>query len=433
MTAGTSLPSLAAAFGALDTEGVVWALLRGGETTVAAGGDVDVLVAAGYVRRVSRALERAGFVRVPSGGAAPHVFFLCAEEGPAGPVWVCLDVVDRLTAGRRVLPADVSTAALARRVRAGDRWALDVDDEFWHLLLHAALRPVPRATRPPRPSGWSEVTHAARPAGPVAEAVREMAGYGDADLRALLERARQDPEAAIDSLRTRLRAQAWPPGALLVKSPPSARASAEALTTRTAALLGALTHPSGLSVAILGPDGAGKTTLAENLGRVLPLPTRYVYLGVWREYPWDRWLRHVVGARLLLRMLRLSFRSMQVRLHRTRGRVVLLDRFTYDALLPSDHLDRRGKITTALVRRLGAQPDLLLVLDAPAEVMFARKGEQTIEELDRRRHTYREVSTQHPAAVVLDAARPAAEVLAEAQQAVWAALVQRWRRRSVPS
>jgi thymidylate kinase len=343
-------------------------------------------------------------------------------------------VVDRLTAGPRVLAEKASAAALTRRVRIGDRWSLDVDDEFWHLMLHAALRPVPRATRPPRPSGWSEVTDAAHPAGPMAEAVKEMAGYGDGDLRALLERARQDPEAAIDALRARLRERARSAVTLLAdrsgreSARESAQGSAKALATRAAALLGSLTHPSGLSVAILGPDGAGKTTLAENLRRALPLPTRYVYLGVWREYPWDRWLRYLVGARLLLRLLRLSYRSMQVRWHRARGRVVLLDRFTYDALLPSDYLDRRGKITTALVRRLGAQPDLLLVLDAPAEVMFARKGEQTIEELDRRRRTYREVGAQHPAAAVLDAARPAADVLAEAQQAVWAALAQRWRR-----
>jgi thymidylate kinase len=118
-----------------------------------------------------------------------------------------------------------------------------------------------------------------------------------------------------------------------------------------------------------------------------------------------------------------------VRWHRARGRIVLLDRFTYDALLPSDDLDRRGKITTALVRRLGAEPDLVLVLDAPAEVMFARKGEQTVEELDRRRRTYLEVSARHPAAAVIDAARPAEDVLGEAQRALWSALERRWRRR----
>jgi thymidylate kinase len=181
-------------------------------------------------------------------------------------------------------------------------------------------------------------------------------------------------------------------------------------------------------VAILGPDGAGKTTLAEGLRRVLPLPTRYVYLGVWREYGWDRWLRHVVGARLLLRLLRLSWRSGEVWWHRRRGRVVLLDRFTYDALLPSDELDRRGRISVAIVGRLGAEPDLVLVLDAPPEVMFARKGEQGIEELERRRRTYLDVTRSHPHCVLIDAARPATDVLAHAQRALWSALERRWRR-----
>jgi thymidylate kinase len=61
--------------------------------------------------------------------------------------------------------------------------------------------------------------------------------------------------------------------------------------------------------------------------------------------------------------------------------------------------------------------------------MFARKGEQTVEELDRRRRTYLEVSARHPAAAVIDAARPAEDVLGEAQRALWSALERRWRRR----
>ncbi len=416
------LPSLTAAFGALADAGITWAVLRGGEESVADGGDVDVLVGGGELPRTADALRRAGFAPVPSAGSEPHAFFLCWDEGPSGPVWVRLDVVDRLTAGPHVLPASVSAQALSRRVRIGDRWVLNPDDEFWLLLLHHAAR-APRPARPPRASGWTELTDAARCAGPVAGVVTASAGYTERDLEALLERARADPAAAAAQLRRRLRSAGGrraPAGHALSRP---RRGPARAL-----AAVRSVSHPTGLSVAILGPDGAGKTTLAEHLRQAVPVPNRYVYLGVWREYPWDRWLRHVLGARLLLRLLRLAVRTGQVRWHRSRGRLVLLDRFTYDALLPSDHLDRRGRITTALVRRLGAEPDVLLVLDAPAEVMFARKGEQTVEELDRRRRTYLEVSRRHPQAVVLDAAQPASRVLVDAQRALWSALGRRWDR-----
>src|SRR5207244_2333560 len=46
---------------------------------------------------------------------------------------------------------------------------------------------------------------------------------------------------------------------------------------------------TGMSIVILGPDGAGKTTLAQGLAASVPLPSRQVYMGVWRDYPWDRW------------------------------------------------------------------------------------------------------------------------------------------------
>ena len=174
-----------------------------------------------------------------------------------------------------------------------------------------------------------------------------------------------------------------------------------------------------LSVAILGPDGAGKTTLARAMAESVPLPTRQVYMGVWREYPWDRWLRWVPGVRLVARMVRLAARSAQCRYHRRRGRVVLLDRFTYDAALPSPDLDWRGRLTLAAVRLLSTDPDVVLVLDAPAEVMYARKGEQGVPVLARDRGSYLRLAAANPAATVIDATLPPAVVRTHAHRALW--------------
>jgi thymidylate kinase len=178
-----------------------------------------------------------------------------------------------------------------------------------------------------------------------------------------------------------------------------------------------------MSVAILGPDGAGKTTLTRGLAASVPLPTRNVYMGVWREYPWDRWLRVVPGAQLGARLVRLTARSLECRYHRRRGRIVLLDRSTYDATLPSPGLDWRGRATAAIVRRLSRSPDLMLILDAPADVMYARKGEQGVAVLARDRASYLRLAARHGRATVIDATMSPASVRAHAHRALWQALV----------
>jgi len=140
---------------------------------------------------------------------------------------------------------------------------------------------------------------------------------------------------------------------------------------------------------------------------------------VWREYPWDRWLRWMPGARLAARLARLATRSAQSRYHRMRGRLVLLDRFTYDAALPQPDFDWRGRVTAAVTRRLATDPDLVLVLDAPAEVMYGRKGEQGTTVLARDRAAYLRLAAAHRSAAVIDAAATPAMVRARAHEALW--------------
>jgi thymidylate kinase len=404
-----AVPALAAAFAALEDSGVPWAVLRGGEESLARGGDVDLLVAPGSGGTVADALHDIGFAMVPSAGEDPHAFFL----GRDAATWVALDVVDLLTLGGETLSPELTRQVLGRRVLVGDRWHLDPDDEFWYLILH-------HASRPPGPlRGLEDHGRRAAATGPLAALVARRAG-DDGDL---LDDARRDPGIVVETLR---RSGATRPYHVAVRRRVGSWAPRR-VAPRVVHGLHELRRPSGLSVAIIGPDGAGKTTLADGLRRALPMPTRYVYLGVWREYPWDRWLRRIAGTRLMMRLLRLSLRSLQVWWHRCRGRVVLIDRYTYDALLPSDILDRRGRLTVALVRRLGVQPDLVIVLDAPAEVMYARKGEHGVEELERRRQTYLEVTRAHPHCVVLDAAQPASAVLAQSQSVIWSALQRRWQ------
>lgn len=410
----TDIPQLLrAAFTALDGAGVAWALLRDSSGPAIAFDDVDILVEPRSGRRLDAVLANVGYRRLPGAGQGSHRFYLGYDTHRD--MFVTLDVVTEVAFGRRL---EFLTAAapsfLARTRRADGVSRLDPDDAFWHLLLHYLLdkRHIPgggsdrlavAAAVAGCDSQLAAVVDDLRPGGLAASQVRTLVLSGDAQ--------------AVQTLSVSLR-RSW-------RERDLRRVWSRTILSRLerAHLFGfAGAAPVGLSIAILGPDGAGKTTLARALAASVPLPTRQVYMGVWREYPWDRWLRLMPGARLGARMIRLTVRSMQWRYHRRRGRVVLLDRYTYDATLPSPGLDWRGRVTMAVVRTLSRDPDLVLILDAPAEVMYARKGEQGVPVLARDRGSYLRLAARHRTAKVIDATLAPSRVRTHAHQALWQAV-----------
>ena len=70
------------------------------------------------------------------------------------------------------------------------------------------------------------------------------------------------------------------------------------------------------------------------------------------------------------------------------------------------------------LRRLYPKPDLVVLLDAPGEVLFARKGEGTPEWLEQRRAEYLELVRSMPRYAVVDATKPVDEVVAVVARAV---------------
>lgn len=407
---------LAHAAGLLDAAGLRWVLLRDSIPGISTSEDVDLLVDPAGARELDPLLAGAGFRRLPSAGAGTHRFYLGYDERADD--WVTLDVVTEAAFGRRLELATAAADDLLRRARRVDGLpVLAPDDALWHRLLHYL---VDKPAIPPGGAGaLHELAQHAQVGGPLGSLVDELAPAGrSAD--ALLDMLRLGQTDAVQALAAPLRAT-WVARA---KWRTQARA-ATSLLARAHLLPSASAPGIGRTIAIIGPDGAGKTTLAESLARSIPLPTRVVYMGVWREYRWDRWLRLVPGARLAVRTARLAVRSVEAEYHRGRGRLVLLDRFTLDAALPAPELDWRGRLTATLVRKLARDPDVLLLLDAPAEVMYARKREQGLRVLDRDRRSYRRLIAGHPAATMIDATLPPDLVRAAAHRALWPALVAR--------
>jgi thymidylate kinase len=71
----------------------------------------------------------------------------------------------------------------------------------------------------------------------------------------------------------------------------------------------------------------------------------------------------------------------------------------------------------------------VLLLDAPGELLYARKGEHDVALLERQREGYRALQPRFPRAFVLDASRDADRVRASATALIWREYLRHWKRR----
>jgi thymidylate kinase len=186
---------------------------------------------------------------------------------------------------------------------------------------------------------------------------------------------------------------------------------------------------------VVGPDGAGKTTLVSALPGVLGGDTLVVYMGVNRDsrthaLPSMRWAQRRVPAvaparlrRLLTRVHLLLDQAYRVGVGaraRRRGRTVIFDRYVYDAEVDAAVVGRGRREQRLLrwIRRRFPAPDLVLVLDAPGEVLFTRKGEHDVERLECLRGAYAVIAGDVPASTLIDVRQDATAVLSAAVAAI---------------
>jgi len=387
--------SLGGLFKALDAGGVRWCLLRPRESLAQPQGDVDVLVDPDGLERTRDTLTERGFVTVPLPGPDLHAALYDEEAGRF--VWMHVQPELRLAGATIPAEAVLGGAAADRSREPGPGWLL------WILLLRALVE-----------KGQLSGRHRRR----VAALAAEWDG-GPPELEELARRHGIDTEAVAAAAA----AKDWE--ALMAHSvhrpapPLSARARLARLPRRLWGLR-RLRERRGLSVAVLGPDGAGKTTLIEGLDRSLPLPTTIQYMGLTGgRLPRADRLR-VPGLVLAARIAILWLRYLRAEARRARGEIVLFDRYTLDGSVPSGmRLTLAGRISRRIQRRVCPMPDLVLLLDASGATMHGRKGEYEPEVLETWRAAYSRLRETVPVLRVIDAEQPAEAVRREAEALVW--------------
>ena len=205
------------------------------------------------------------------------------------------------------------------------------------------------------------------------------------------------------------------------------------------------------TIAFVGPDGTGKTTITRRLADSGLLPFKYLYMGVNLDASnvtvptvrlaakLKRRLRPTppngspaVGARSFGSSIaewawstaRLGnhlvdewYRQFVSWYYQARGFVVLYDRhFVFDfspQIVAGLGASTDRRIHHWLVTHAYPRPHLVFFLDAPGDVLFARKGESTVAELDRRRRAFALQGANLPNFIHVDATRPLDEVYAE--------------------
>lgn len=417
-------------FERLEQEHIQYCLLRGYEEleTLDDTGDVDLLVQADQIGQFQALMARLQFVRLPVWGHAPHQFFVAYDE--TTDTWLKLDVVTTVVYGKPIpsLATNLAEGCLARRQPRGPTYVPAPEDELVTLLLHCLLD-----------KGAFAPHRQARVRALRAE-VRD-----EATLNRLLRQA-WSPDMTWARLAGLIDGECWE--ALLGEAGGIARRLRRGQgmavlrrrlagrTLRKLDRVAGMLQPRSLTVALLAPDGGGKTTLATELARRFFLPSRYIYMGTNIEastigLPTTRWIheqsrRASKPLRLLARGLRFPnnvaeqwYRYGMSYYHMMRGRLVLFDRYVYDAPGGKRRTSLKSRMRRWLLAAIAPEPDLVVFLDAPGAVLYARKGEHSPLILEQQRQHYLDLQQHLPQMVVVDATKSADQVRRKVTALIW--------------
>jgi thymidylate kinase len=219
------------------------------------------------------------------------------------------------------------------------------------------------------------------------------------------------------------------------------------------------------AVALIGGDGAGKTTVARHLCEAGVVHAKYMYMGISaqsgdhllptsrlvmlaKRYAYRRRVVHQTGtapttthipsdqyeyasqarstiwvtARLANRVAEAWYRQVISLMYQARGNVVVCDRHVLFDTGVLDSRPGRRSVPTRIYRRVMRwtirRPDAVIFLDTPGDVLVARKGETSAEYLDAHAELYLAQAAAVDRFIRVDASQPLDDVIRQVTEVV---------------
>lgn len=220
-----------------------------------------------------------------------------------------------------------------------------------------------------------------------------------------------------------------------------------AVARETARRLHRCARPVGFSVAFLGPDGSGKSTLIqalrERLGpvfhgvsvlywrpRLLPTPGQLKFWNPTAEKTENPNPHGVVPHGRAVSLIRMAYFGMDYVLgypavvmpKMVRKHLVIFDRFLHDVRVdPRRYRMQLPAGALALLEKVAPKPDLIFVLQGTPEVLRQRKEELSLSEIGRQLGELRELAKAGPRFIPVDVDRDIEAIVDEIAEHVIAA------------
>lgn len=395
--------------------------------------EIDLIVDARDLDRLRARLIELEFLETPSWGHEPHKFFVRYIKQLR--IWLKLDVVTAIRLGKPVsaLRLDYLEEFMRQRVNEGPVAVPAADSEFLVLLLKSIVN--------------DRALHEARLARllTLREEIQAQEGL-ETRLSRALERlfgamlTREFVDEALTAGHVNMLMQKRPEILRILLRREPVATTGRYVRIRLLRVLRPLLHvlfQRGVSVALLAPDGAGKSTVAETLRRQRHLNVRIIYMGEnvdasnvgFKTTAWLRRLRKFSrkrSAAMLLanlasfpnRLLQQWYRYAVGAYHILRGRTVVFDRYVYDSWI-APRPERLMKMARRFLIDLGPAPNLVLLLDAPGTTLYARKGEHSPAFLEEKRQAYLSLQSKLTNMVVVDASQQRTDVEALVTDCIW--------------